>query len=90
MFAKYIDYFKMIKITDILLFVIIIFLFLITNLLFSINRTLSWTRYDVGAITSNTYGVLMLQLDNDKTDWDKTRFNNVEKKVKKLDNLMKK
>ena len=86
---KYLNYFKSINLTHILLFVNIIFLFIITIELKNIYYMVYYISQDANYITGNTYTTLLYQADKNQQAWNNERYINADTILKGLRTLQK-
>lgn len=89
MIGKYLNSFKKISLNSIFLCLIILLLFVIANLLFSINNTLGYIYREVSINTTNNYGTLLEISNKNNTNWTKDKLNEVENNIKLLNKLFK-
>lgn len=89
MIGKYLNSFKKISLNTIFLGLIVLLLFIIANLLFSINNTLGYIYREVSINTINNYGTLLEISNKNNTNWTKDKLNEVENNIKLLNKLFK-
>lgn len=89
MISKYLNNLKKISLTHILLFFVVIFLFVIANLLFSINNSLAYISLNTSNSASNSYAILLEISNKNNTNWSKDKLHVVENRLKSLYELAK-